>query len=328
MWDYLSVLLILTGLNALLALGFNLILGYGGLLSVAQPMLYAVGAYTAALLTLHGGVPVWLAIPLGGGAAVLASLLLSLPSLRVSGDYFVLASLAAQLGVLQVISNLDVTGGPAGLGGMPALVAGGARAVLAPLILCVLVVVVVGLLALVMRGGYGRMVTAMRDDEEAVLALGRNTRRIKVSLFAVGSGIAGIAGGLYAHVFQYVTPAQFDITSSTAMLTMVVVGGSATIWGPVIGAAILTVLPQALTFLALPEAVAGPLQGIIYTLLVLGFLFLRPQGILGSPAGAASWGGRPQVRWSWSSRTPASASVASRLRATSASRSTPGRSWG
>ena len=292
MWDYLSVLLILTALNALLALGFNLILGYGGLLSVAQPMLYAVGAYTAALLTLHDGVPVWLAIVLGGGAAVVASLLLSLPSLRVSGDYFVLASLAAQLGVLQIISNLDVTGGPSGLGGMPALIAGDARRALVPLVLCVIVLVAIALLAVVMRGGYGRMVTAMRDDEEAVLALGRNTRRIKVTLFAVGSGIAGIAGGLYAHIFQYVTPAQFDITSSTAMLTMVVIGGSATIWGPIMGAAILTVLPQAITFLDLPASVAGPLQGILYTLLVLGFLFLRPQGILGSRAGAATWGGR------------------------------------
>ncbi len=292
MWDYLSVLLILTALNALLALGFNLVLGYGGLLSVAQPMLYAVGAYTAALLTLHTGVPIWLAIVLGGGAAVVASLLLSLPSLRVSGDYFVLASLAAQLGVLQIVSNVDVTGGPSGLGGMPALIAGGARTALVPLLLGVLVLIVIALLAVVMRGGYGRMVTAMRDDEEAVLALGRNTRRIKVTLFAVGSGIAGVAGGLYAHIFQYVTPSQFDITSSSAMLTMVVVGGTATIWGPLIGAAILTVLPQAITFLDLPASVSGPLQGILYTLLVLGFLFLRPQGILGSRAGAATWSGR------------------------------------
>ena len=292
MWDYLSVLLILTALNALLALGFNLVLGYGGLLSVAQPMLYAVGAYTAALLTLHTGVPVWLAIVLGGGAAVVASLLLSLPSLRVSGDYFVLASLAAQLGVLQIVSNVDVTGGPSGLGGMPALIVGGARTALVPLLLGVLVLIVIALLAVVMRGGYGRMVTAMRDDEEAVLALGRNTRRIKVTLFAVGSGIAGVAGGLYAHIFQYVTPSQFDITSSSAMLTMVVVGGTATIWGPLIGAAILTVLPQAITFLDLPASVSGPLQGILYTLLVLGFLFLRPQGILGSRAGAATWSGR------------------------------------
>ena len=292
MWDYLSVLLILTALNALLALGFNLVLGYGGLLSVAQPMLYAVGAYTAALLTLHTGAPVWLAIVGGGSVAVVASLLLSLPSLRVSGDYFVLASLAAQLGVLQIISNLDVTGGPSGLGGMPALITGGARTVVAPLVLCALVLIVIALLAVVMRGGYGRMVTAMRDDEQALLALGRNTRRIKVTLFAAGSGIAGIAGGLYAHLFQYVTPAQFDITSSTAMLTMVVVGGTATIWGPAIGAAILTVLPQAITFLDLPASVSGPLQGILYTLLVLGFLFLRPQGILGPRPGAAAWSGR------------------------------------
>ena len=108
-----------------------------------------------------------------------------------------------------------------------------------------------------------------------------------------GSGIAGIAGGFYTHIFQYITPAQFDITSATTMLTMVVVGGTATIWGPVIGAAILTVLPQAISFLGLPAAVAAPLQGCMYAVLVLVFLFLRPQGILGAGTGNVTpWRGR------------------------------------
>jgi branched-chain amino acid transport system permease protein len=282
MLAYASVLLALTAINALLAVGFNLVLGYGGLLSIAQPMLYAIGAYTAALLSVQTGMPVGFAILLGGGAAVVASLLLSLPALRISGDYFVLASMGAQLGVLQVISNLDATGGPSGLGGMPALFDGGARNPATSLLLAMLVAVVVAGVFVLMRSGYGRMVRAMRDDEQALLVLGRDTRRIKIVLFALSAALAGIAGGLYAHIFQYITPAQFDITASTSLLTMVVVGGTATVWGPVIGAALLTILPQAIDFLALPASVAGPLQGILFTGLVLAFLFLRPQGVLGA----------------------------------------------
>ena len=282
MLAYASVLLVLTAINALLAIGFNLVLGYGGLLSIAQPMLYAIGAYTAALLSVQAGLHAGLAILLGGGAALVASLLLSLPALRVSGDYFVLASLGAQLGVMQVIANLDITGGPSGLGGMPALFDGGARNPATSLLLVVLVAVVVAGVSLLVRSGYGRMVRAMRDDEQALMVLGRDTRRIKIVLFALSAGLAGIAGGLYAHIFQYITPAQFDITASTSLLTMVVVGGTATIWGPVIGAALLTILPQAIDFLALPNAVAGPLQGIVFSVLVLAFLFLRPQGVLGA----------------------------------------------
>jgi len=197
--------------------------------------------------------------------------------------------------VLQVIGNLDTTGGPSGLGGMPPLVNGDNGRMAAALLLCVLVAVVAVVLAFAMRGGYGRMVVAMRDDEEALLAVGRNTRRIKITLFAAGSGLAGLAGGLYVHTFEYITPAQFDITASTTMLTMVVFGGTATILGPVLGATILTLLPQAITFLDMPASVAGPLQGILYTLLVLCFLFLRPQGLLGSRSGPLA---------NWSRRTP------------------------
>ena len=282
MLAYASVLLALTAINALLAVGFNLVLGYGGLLSIAQPMLYAIGAYTAALLSVQIGMPAGVAILLGGGAALVASLLLSLPALRISGDYFVLASMGAQLGVLQVIANLDITGGPSGLGGMPALFDGGARNPATAVLLVVLLAGVVGGVAVLVRSGYGRMVRAMRDDEQALLVLGRDTRRIKIVLFALSAALAGIAGGLYAHIFQYITPAQFDITASTSLLTMVVVGGTATVWGPVIGAALLTILPQAIDFLALPTSMAGPLQGVLFTGLVLAFLFLRPQGVLGA----------------------------------------------
>jgi len=102
-----------------------------------------------------------------------------------------------------------------------------------------------------------------------------------VAIFALGCGIAGMAGGLYAYYFQYVSPDQFDILQTVAILTMVVVGGMGTTIGPVIGAVILIAVPQAITFLNLPPNVMAPLQGIIFTTLVLVVMFLRPTGLVG-----------------------------------------------
>jgi branched-chain amino acid transport system permease protein len=123
----------------------------------------------------------------------------------------------------------------------------------------------------------------MRDDELAYSALGRNAIATKVAVFALGSGLAGFAGALYAHYFRYIVPEQFEILQSAAILTMVVVGGMRSTWGPVVGAIMLEALPQAITFLNLPPSVLGPLQGLLFTGLVLIFMFLRPQGLV--PAG-------------------------------------------
>ena len=131
------------------------------------------------------------------------------------------------------------------------------------------------------RGEYGRAIQAMRDDEECFASLGRNPMAIKITIFAIGSGLAGLAGALYAHYFQYLSPEQFGIIQSALILTMVGVGGMGTTWGPVVGALLLIALPQGITFLNLPTAVMAPLQGMLYTGLVLVFLFLRPAGLVG-----------------------------------------------
>ena len=110
------------------------------------------------------------------------------------------------------------------------------------------------IIAWIVRGPYGRAITAMRDEELAFTALGRNAMSMKIALFAIGCGIAGIAGGLYAFYFQYLSPEQFDVLQSAAILTMVVLGGMGTTWGPVVGAALLLAMPQAITFLDLPPA--------------------------------------------------------------------------
>lgn len=296
MMEYLYTIAIFVGINVMLASSFNLILGYGGLVSVAHPIFYAIGGYGSALLAMKLGVPLVLSILLGGIIAAVVSVLVSLPSLRVSGDYLVIASMGFQLGLLHIINNLELTGAAGGLSNIPSLIGGPYRSPIYTVVVGVVAAASVGLIKLLMSGPYGRAVTAMRNDEDAFVALGRNAMRIKVSLFALGSGIAGVAGGVYAHFFLYLTPDQFGVFSSAMLLTMVVVGGAATIIGPVAGGLLLTVLPEAIRFLDLPPAIMAPLQGVIFTALIVLFLFLRPQGLFGGrEGGLEAWSGSPDA---------------------------------
>ncbi|HVY16939.1 MAG TPA: branched-chain amino acid ABC transporter permease [Rhodopila sp.] len=292
--EYLITLGILACLSALLAIGLNLVLGYGGLLSVAHPIFYGLGADGSALLVMQADVPIPAAIVLAAIGCAAASVPLALCSLRVSGDYFVIVSLGFQLGVLQIINNIEITGASGGLSRIPTFVHGPDRGLIGLGVLVLVVAVVLLLSRAVVRSPFGRALTAMRNDEEALAALGRDPVRMKMAVFALSAGIAGFAGGLYAHLFQFLTPLQFGIERSTALLTMVVVGGAATIWGPLVGAVLMTCVPQAIQFLNLPPAIGGPIQGMIFSVLVLAFLFLRPQGLMGGSRGGGgldAWSG-------------------------------------
>lgn len=277
--EYIVSLLVLIGLYIILASSFNLIIGFAGLVSIAHPIFFALGAYTVGALSVQWNVHPVLAIAGGGVVALLASFMLSLPSLRISGDYLLITSIGFQLGLIEIIKNLDFLGGASGLSGIPNIVEDHRSAVFAVISLLLALVCVLVVRA-VARGPYGRAIQAMRDDELAFSALGRNAMNIKMSIFALGSGMAGVAGGIYAYYYQYLTPDQFEILQSAMILTMVVVGGMGSVLGPVVGAVLLIVLPEAITFLNLPMEVMGPLQGVIFTLLVIVFLFLRPQGLV------------------------------------------------
>jgi branched-chain amino acid transport system permease protein len=281
--EFAGSMLIQIGIFTILATSFNLIIGYGGLMSIAHPIFFALGAYGSALLCQATGVPVVAGIVFGTALAMAASVALALPSLRVSGDYLVIASIGFQLGVLQIIKNSDWTGGPGGLTNIAPLIHAVGPAAVWSYVALVGAVALATVLVVrwLVSGDYGRAITAMRDDEEAFRALGHDAGSMKLVLFAIGSGLAGLAGGLYGHYFLFVTPDQFEILYSAAMLTMVVVGGIRTVWGPALGALLLQFMPQAINFLKLPSSVTGPLQGILFTGLVLLFLFLRPQGLLG-----------------------------------------------
>ncbi len=285
--EYVGSMLIQIGIFSILATSFNLIIGYGGLMSIAHPIFFALGAYGSGLITQATGIPVPLGIVFGIAIATLASIALALPSLRVSGDYLVIASIGFQLGLLQIIKNSDWSGGPGGLTNIPPMISTVGPAATWSYIAIVAGAALASILVVrwLVQGDYGRAITAMRDDEEAFKGLGRDAVSLKLVLFAIGSGLAGLAGGLYGHYFLFVTPEQFEVLYSAAMLTMVVVGGIRTIWGPALGAILLQFMPQAINFLKLPSSVTGPLQGILFTGLVLVFLFLRPHGLFGREPG-------------------------------------------
>ncbi|MFZ2294653.1 MAG: branched-chain amino acid ABC transporter permease [Polaromonas sp.] len=282
--EYIISLLVLIGLYVALSSSFNLIIGFGGLVSIAHPIFFALGAYTVGALSVQFNLHPLLAVAAGGAVALLSSFMLSLPSLRISGDYLLITSIGFQLGLIEIIKNLDFLGGASGLSGIPNIVQEHRSITFAAISLGLAVAVVLFIRALV-RGPYGRAIQAMRDDELAFVALGRNAMNIKITIFALGSGIAGVAGGIYAYYYQYLTPDQFQILQSSMILTMVVVGGMGSVYGPVVGAILLITLPEAITFLNLPSEIMGPLQGVIFTLLVIIFLFVRPQGLV-APARA------------------------------------------
>ncbi len=282
--DYLYSSLILIGLFIILASSFDLVIGHCGLISIAHPIFYAIGAYVSAMLAKYQIMPIPLAILSGGLMAVLASALVAISSLRVSGDYLLIASIGFQLGLIELAKHIHEIGGAGGLTNIPAfLIRDYGRGVYVGVVLLMAVLTVVFVRWLT-QGPYGRMMTALRDDELAFSMLGRNAIWVKVAIFGIGSGIAGIAGAFYAHYFRFIEPDQFGLLQSSAVLTMVVVGGIRTTYGPVLGALVLQVLPQVITFFNLPPGLLGPLQGLIFTGLVLVFMFWRPQGLLAAPA--------------------------------------------
>lgn len=278
--EYVISLAVLVGIYVILSSSFNLVIGFGGLISIAHPIFFALGAYTTGLLAIHFNTHPVLAVLAGGVVAFSSSIMLSLPSLRISGDYLLITSIGFQLGLLEVIKHLGFTGGASGLGNIPNVVEGPTRSAVFAVVSCLIGAAVVLMIRWLLTGPYGRVISAMRDDELAFSALGRNAMAIKMSIFAIGSGFAGIAGGIYAYYYQYISPDQFEILQSAMLLTMVVVGGMGSHLGPVVGAVLLLLLPQAISFLNLPPNVMAPLQGVIFTSLVIVFLFWRPQGLI------------------------------------------------
>ncbi len=273
---YWQQVLIYVGINIILTASLNLVNGYMGEFSVGHAGFMAVGAYVASILTVWV-FPRWglkeyvpylfpLALLIGGLAAGLTGLVIAFPSFRTRGDYLAIVTLAWNMIVKSVLENIDAIGGPRGFMGMQKLTS--------VAWVYVWVVITIYLLRNLVYSNYGRGTLSIREDEIASSLVSVDTRKVKITVFVVAAFFAGIAGGLFAHIIQFINPRSFSILKSTDVLVMVYLGGIGSLGGSILGATVYTVLLELLRPLQVWRWVVGPL------LLVLLMIF-RPYGIMG-----------------------------------------------
>ena len=283
--EYLFHVLVMLCLYAILASSFNLLIGFAGLFALSHAAFYAFGAYAVAILTTHYGVPFpW---PLIAGVVLtgLMGALVAIPAMRIGGHYLVIVTLALQVIVLAVLLNGGhFTGGPDGIAGIPKIELFGIAFDSPHSFLPVALLAAALCIAVCWRiatSPFGRALKAMRENEAATQAVGKNVVYMKVTVFAVSAALAAVAGALLAHYISFVGVESFTIDETIYILAMVILGGTGNLWGSVLGAAILVILPELLKFLALPPDIADKMRQIIYGLILILILLLRPQGLLG-----------------------------------------------
>jgi branched-chain amino acid transport system permease protein len=269
------------GISIIMAVSLNLINGYTGQFSLGHAGFMAVGAYTSAMITNHFGALNFLAangifavaLLAGGVAAAVAGLLVGIPTLRLRGDYLAIVTLGFGEIIRVIFQNMDAVGGARGLS-----VSHGWTNLFWTFGLAAVTVYVV---AALVNSTYGRGFIAVRDDEIAAEAMGINTTKYKVTAFVIGAFFAGLAGGLYAHSTQFLTPNGFGFMFSITFVVMVILGGMGNTVGVILAAILLTLLPEGLRVLAGINHLGwiGNTRMIIYSLLLIVLMLTRPQGL-------------------------------------------------
>jgi len=251
--DYWHNLMVLAVVYAIATLGLNFTLGLTGQLSLAQAAFWGIGAYTSALITVRYEVPFWIGLPAAAAVAALFGVMLGFPSFKLSGHYLAMTTIGFGIIVRLVLQNWqELTGGADGIGGIPAPSLGVLDVdnnfkyyyfALAFLLILALVAYKI------QHSRAGRAFQAIRENEMAAEATGVNTNRYKLIAFLFSALYGGIAGSLYAHSAGYISPDTFSFDQSVVFMVMLVLGGSGSIPGTLIGATLLTFLPEWLRFL-------------------------------------------------------------------------------
>jgi branched-chain amino acid transport system permease protein len=288
--DYVLHIGVMVALYVILATSFNLLVGFAGLFALSHAAFFGVGAYATAILAAAYGLP--FPLPLLAGIAITAGLgvVIAVPALRIGGDYLVIVSLALQVIVTTVLLNwTSMTGGTDGIRAIPQVQILG-WTLDTPGKFLPLAVLAAGLCyAVAWRLGaspFGRALKAMRENEAAAQAVGKNVMAMKLAVFAIAAALASVAGSLYAHYYNFVSADSFTVELTIYLLTMVIIGGTGNLKGSVLGAVVLAVLPEALKFVDMPVDVADKIRLMLYGVLLIVMLRLRPQGLLPESASA------------------------------------------
>lgn len=248
--QYVYRIAVVSVLYAILAMSLNLIAGVAGQISLGHIAFYGIGAYTSALLCVNFGVSVWVGILAAFVVSMLFGLLIAIPTLKLSGGYLAILTMSfAEIIRLILLNWTSVTRGPMGILNIPKPSLFGytikSSGAFLYLVLTVAIIVYIGLYNLI-HSRFGRNLQALRDDEISSESMGINVYRYKVIAFVISTGVAGVAGALFASYMEFIDPSSFISDESTVILSMVVLGGMGNMNGSIIAAALLTILPEAL----------------------------------------------------------------------------------
>jgi len=283
--NYLLHILIMIGIYLILTQSLNILMGYTGLLSVCHAAFYGIGAYATTLLMMKFGINFFIAVFIALIISVLLSYIVSIPSLKLKGDYFVLSTIGFQSIIFSILYNwVSFTRGPYGIPGIPSpsifgFTFGDQSSYLILVFLFVIPVII--FTHLITSSQFGRVLKSIREDELAASSLGKDVYKFKLTAFAISAGIAAISGGLYACYVTYIDPTSFTISESLFLITILAIGGSGNLKGPVVGSIVVIILPEILRFLNIPDTIAPNIRMMIYALALIIFMIYKPKGIAG-----------------------------------------------
>ncbi len=283
--NYLFHIIVMLEVYILLAISANQKVGMSGLLSLGQAVFYGTGAYVTAILITKFGYSYWLALLGAILTCIIAALLFSFIAGKVRDLYFSLATLAIQIIFFSVAYNwIPVTNGPYGISGISGLEIFGLK-ISTPFNFAVfgglLVLIVILFYKWFLKTPLSRMIQATRDDQIAVLSLGKDPNYYKRTSIIISAVIAGIAGSLYSIYISYIDPTSFTLDESILILSIILIGGTGGIIGPIAGAAIYILLPELLKFMQMPDSVAANTRMILFGLLLVLIVRFKPKGIFG-----------------------------------------------
>jgi branched-chain amino acid transport system permease protein len=288
--NYVPYLLNQTGIAILVALGLNLLMGSAGLISMGHAAFLAVGAYTAGILSTKLGFPFWMTITLSGLSTGVIGMVVGLPALRLKGIYLALGTLAFQFITEHVIVHwASLTGGPNGLF-VPRPALGDFQfdtdIRFYYLLMPVVVVMTLGMVNL-RRTRFGRALVAIRDSDVAAEAVGINLAKYKTMAFGISAAYAGVAGAFFAHYLEYIGPDHFNILLSIEFIVMLIIGGTGSLLGAILGAIFMTLMPEGVRLLEdvlrelKPDLLFPDLRAMVIGLVFIFFIVFEPEGLAG-----------------------------------------------
>ncbi len=283
--DYLIHILILISIYGILGLSLNLIVGYAGLLSITQAAFYGIGAYVTAILLTTTGMNFFVSIILGMIITGVLSLLIGYVLSKFKDDYYALGSFGFNVIIYSIFLNWqDLTRGPLGIPGIgrPSLFGFTFSDNLSFLLLAIVLgLIIYGVCVYVTKSSFGRVLKAIREDEQAIKVFGYHTLWYKLAIFVIGAMMASVAGALFASYITFIDPSTFTLNESIFLLAIVILGGLANNRGAVLGAVILILLPEVLRFVGFPSDIAAQMRQVVYGLILILLMLYRPQGMIG-----------------------------------------------